>query len=399
MHEQRSSLHELGMAVISEIGNEGFDSLSSALDSLDPDFKRLLVEGAYAEIIGRPNLSLERRELVTVAVLTTMGNAKSALKYHAGGMLNTGWSPEALLGTMWQTLLYGGVPVAIAGIGVALELFAERGITVAYADRVASGSRTDVSRLLFREHQYLESLPEEMQALIADVAYGTALSESALTVRDRELATLAIVMALPNQHPAVRQHLKVCRRLGWTRKELTEVLIQLTGYIGWPLVLPLTRIALDVFAQPTEDDSSCESSLIESVGRHMPGESPELSVFAVPEYVADMSPLVGRYLADIGAPKAQVEPPERARRQCLTDIACLTCLSRGTDTEILSMHVRRALTLGVSEREIADAMMRALPHAGLLSVQSGLLVVNRVVKEVVDVHSLLRPPDGAACPR
>ncbi len=108
MHEQRSSLHELGMAVISEIGNEGFDSLSSALDSLDPDFKRLLVEGAYAEIIGRPNLSLKRRELVTVAVLTTMGNAKSALKYHAGGMLNTGWSPEALLGTMWQTLLYGG---------------------------------------------------------------------------------------------------------------------------------------------------------------------------------------------------------------------------------------------------------------------------------------------------
>lgn len=392
MHEQPGSLHELGMAVISEIGNEGFDSLSSALDSLDPDFKRLLVEGAYAEIIGRPNLSLKRRELVTVAVLTTMGNAKSALRYHAGGMLNTGWSPEALVDTMLQTLLYAGVAVAIAGLEVAVELFAERGITVAYAERVATGSRSDVSRLLLREHPHLESLPEEMQALIADVAYGTALSRSALTDRDRELATLAIVMALPNQHPAVRQHLKVCGRLGWTRKELTEVLIQLTGYIGWPLVLPLTRIALDVFAQLAEDDSSCESSLIESGGRHMPGELRELSAFAVPGYVADMSPLVGRYLADIGAARAQLEPPERARQQCLTDIACLTCLSRNTDTKVLSMHVRRALTLGVPEREIADAMMRVLPHAGLLAVQSGLLVLNRVVKEANDVHSLQRPP-------
>ncbi len=127
------------------------------------------------------------------------------------------------------------------------------GITVAYADRVASGSRTDVSRLLLREHQYAQIIAGRDAGVDRRRRIWHGLERICADCQGPpELATLAIVMALPNQHPAVRQHLKVCRRLGWTRKELTEVLIQLTGYIGWPLVLPLTRIALDVFAQPTK---------------------------------------------------------------------------------------------------------------------------------------------------
>jgi len=43
------SLHEIGMTVIRAIGDEGFSNLSSALDRLDPGFRRGLVEGAYGQ--------------------------------------------------------------------------------------------------------------------------------------------------------------------------------------------------------------------------------------------------------------------------------------------------------------------------------------------------------------
>jgi 4-carboxymuconolactone decarboxylase len=352
MHAKRISKHELGMSVIHAIGDEGFNSLSAALDSLDPDFKRLLVEGAYADIIARPNLSLKRRELITVAVLTTIGNVDSALKYHAGGMLNTGWSPEALLETVLHTLLYAGVPAAMAGVRYVMELFEARGLEVRHEVNRCAQYESHIARLIQNRHA----------------------PSDALTPKDRQLATLAIVMALENQHEAVRQHLKACLHLGWTRKELTEVLIQLTGYIGWPLMLPLTRVAFDVFAAIEGGTSAVKASASperEALGRN-------LGALSVSACVADISPEVACCLGELDVATPHFDSVVHARARHLTDIACLTCLARNADAEALDAHVRAALSLGASQREIVDAIINALPHAGVLAVESALRVARQL---------------------
>ncbi|WP_321786439.1 carboxymuconolactone decarboxylase family protein [Paraburkholderia sp. J94] len=332
MHAQRISRHDLGMSTILAIGDEGFNRLSAALDKLDPDFKKLLVEGAYADIIARPNLSLNYRELITVAVLTSIGNAEAALKYHAGGMLNTGWTPEAVLETAMHTLAYSGAPVAMAGVRLVVMLLHERGLAV----------RNDAYRHL-----------RDASSIVRLLLSGHAPS-AALTQKDRQLATLAIVMARGNQYSAVRQHLKDCLRLGWTRSELTEVLIQLTGYIGWPVVLPLTRIALEVF---------------ESVGTDAPED-----VTNSAQSIADISAEIERSMVELDVGNAPFESPGHAKTRHLTDIACLTCLSRNADAETLAAHVHEALSLGATRREIVGAIMQALPHAGALAVGSALRI-------------------------
>ncbi|WP_321951137.1 carboxymuconolactone decarboxylase family protein [Paraburkholderia bannensis] len=334
MYAQRVDKHEIGMSTIRAIGDDGFNNLSAALDKLDPDFKQLLVEGAYADIIARPNLSLNYRELVTVAVLTSMGNAEAALKYHAGGMLNTGWAPEALLETAIHTLAYSGAPVAMAGVRIVVMLLQERGLIVHSDAYRRLRDASSITRLLLSGHA-----PSE-----------------ALTQKDRQLATLAIVMAQGNQHAAVRQHLKDCLQLGWTRSELTEVLIQLTGYIGWPIVLPLTRVALDVFAA-MDTDASGE-----------PGD--------VERPTADTLCGIDVGMEELDAGASRFESVEHARARHLTDIACLTCLARSADTETLAAHIQEALSLGVTRREIVSAIMQALPHAGVLAVQSALRIAN-----------------------
>jgi 4-carboxymuconolactone decarboxylase len=334
MHAQRISRHETGMSTIRKIGDEGFNSLSAALDSLDPDFKKLLIEGAYADIIARPKLSLRYRELITVAVLTTMGNAEPALKYHAGGMLNTGWTPEALLETVTLTLAYAGAPVAITGARVVTTLLAQRGLVVHH----------DLQRYV---HDTLPGRPRVQSAFKAS---------DALTKKDRQLATLAIVMAQGNQHALIRQHLKACLLLGWKRNELTEVLIQLTGYIGWPIVLPLTRVALDVFA---------------AAASHATGDDP-----AVSTGIADMSAEIAHCLDEFELTAARSESPEETKARQLTDIACLTCLARNADAQTLAAHVREALALGISRREIITAITRCHAHAGVPAVQSALRIAN-----------------------
>lgn len=333
MYAQRVDKHEIGMSTIRAIGDEGFNSLSAALDKLDPDFKQLLVEGAYADIIARPNLSLKYRELVTVAILTSMGKAEAALKYHAGGMLNTGWAPEALLETAIHTLAYAGAPVAMAGVRLVVTLLQERGITL----------HSDAYRRL-----------RDASSITLLLQCGHAPSE-ALTQKERQLATLAIVMAQGNQHAVVRQHLKECMQRGWTRSELTEVLIHLTGYIGWPIVLPLTRVALDVF-------SAADTHASDDAARVAHGS-------------ADLSSGI-ECMEELNSVASQFESIEHARARHLTDIACLTCLSRNADAETLAAHVQEALSLGVSRQEIVSAIMQALPHAGVLAVQSALRVAN-----------------------
>jgi 4-carboxymuconolactone decarboxylase len=388
--EHRSALYERGMAIIDTIGNEGFDSLCAALDRLDPDFKRLLVEGGYAELIARPKLALKHRELVTVAVLATMGNADSALKYHAGGMLNTGWSAQELLETVLQTSVYAGIPLAIAGIRIVLAMLSERGIEVAHTKHLPARETTlhvsHVARLLGSEHDQFESLPAELRELFTQVVYGAALERPALALKDRQLATLAIVIARQNQWSAVRLHLKTCARLGWTRSELTEVLIQLTGYIGWPLVLPITRIALEVFDEIADEhlpDEAIQSEPTKpDVARdaRLPVEKP--SALALPKDVTDLSPLVAQYLEEIGSPTKRFDSIEEARASRLADIACLTCLARNADAEVLAAHVKEALSLGASRQDVVDAIVKALPHAGVLAVQYGFNVANKVFRAI-----------------
>ncbi|GAB2917524.1 carboxymuconolactone decarboxylase family protein [Paraburkholderia jirisanensis] len=323
------------MEIIRSIGDEGFDSLSAALDRLDPGFKRLLIEGGYAGLIARPDLALKQRELITVAMLATMGNAESALKYHAAGMLNTGWPPEALLETVLHTLVYAGVPAALAGVRIVAAVFDERGIGIEHVSR-----------------------------------------RQALTPRDRELATLAIAIARENQSAAVRLHLEACLRLGWTRSELTEVLIQSTGYVGWPLILPLTRIALEVFEEAGADMPAAAAATL-------PG-------FALPKGVADLSPVVAHYVEALGLQTSPPESKSDARARRLSDIASLTCLARSADTEVLSAYVKEALSLGATRQQIVDAILSAMPHAGVLPTRHGLSVANDVFDRQVQTTTEIR---------
>ncbi|WP_175014498.1 carboxymuconolactone decarboxylase family protein [Burkholderia lata] len=342
------------MSVIHAIGDEGFVSLSAALDRLDPDFKRLLVEGAYADIIARPNLSLKHRELVTVAVLATMGNADSALKYHAGGMLNTGWAPHALIETVFETLYYAGAPVAMAGTCHVLTLLRERDIDI--------GHDVDIFR--------------EPESALATMLEHRQRPFNALTPKERRLATLAIVIALENRHDAVRAHLHACLQVGWTRGELTEVLIQLTGYIGWPLVLPVSRIALEVFEvfEAAQDDAAVRQSGAPAEWNPLERDPcpPE-----APAGIADMSPAIARCLDRLADPASRAEPVEHAKARHLTAIACLTCLARNADADSLAAHIRDARLSGTLQHEIVDAIVGTLPHAGVLAVQWGLRVANR----------------------
>lgn len=100
-----------------------------------PDLAQWITDFAYGEVVSRPQLDLCTRELVTVASLTTQGNAPRQLNAHVNGALNAGCKPEAVVEVVTQMAVYAGFPAALNGLAVVKDVFAERKITPEQARR------------------------------------------------------------------------------------------------------------------------------------------------------------------------------------------------------------------------------------------------------------------------
>ncbi len=100
-----------------------------------PEMFEWIVDFAYGDVVSRPALDLRSRELATVAALTALGNAAPQLRAHIDGALNAGCAPREIIEVILQMAVYAGFPASLNGLGVARELFAERGIEMKPAAR------------------------------------------------------------------------------------------------------------------------------------------------------------------------------------------------------------------------------------------------------------------------
>lgn len=119
-----------GLAALDTITGGGAARLVESLKDLAPELSDWIIDFAYGDVVGRPQLPLQTRELVTVGALTALGNAQPQLKAHIRGALNAGCTPREVLEVILQMAVYAGFPAALNGLTAAREVFAERQITV-----------------------------------------------------------------------------------------------------------------------------------------------------------------------------------------------------------------------------------------------------------------------------
>ncbi|GAA3545833.1 carboxymuconolactone decarboxylase family protein [Amycolatopsis ultiminotia] len=108
----------------------GDPALSRAMaqaDEVTPDLARLVVEFVFGELYSRPGLDPQRRHLVTLSCLISLGETEE-LRVHLGLALNTGLSPDEIVEAILHTAAYVGFPRAVAATRVAREVFIDKGI-------------------------------------------------------------------------------------------------------------------------------------------------------------------------------------------------------------------------------------------------------------------------------
>jgi 4-carboxymuconolactone decarboxylase len=121
----QQSTYERGLQRLKEVDDIAGEKVIDSLSDISPDLGRYVIEFGFGEIYSRPGLSLQQRELATVAALTAMGTAQPQLKVHLAAALNVGLSRLEITETIMQMALYAGFPAALNGMFAAKEVFAE----------------------------------------------------------------------------------------------------------------------------------------------------------------------------------------------------------------------------------------------------------------------------------
>ena len=95
---------------------------------------------------------------------------------------------------------------------------------------------------------------EELAAVNPDLArltvafpYGDVWSRPGLSDRDREIAVIAALTALGNSREELASHVSMARKIGLSEVEITEVIILMSVYAGFPVALKALHAAKEVF--------------------------------------------------------------------------------------------------------------------------------------------------------
>jgi len=95
----------------------------------------------------------------------------------------------------------------------------------------------------------LADVSPDFATYVFEFPFGDIYSRPGLDLRAREIATIAALTALGNATPQLKVHIEAGLNVGLTREEITEVIIQMAIYAGFPAALNGLFACKEVFAQ------------------------------------------------------------------------------------------------------------------------------------------------------
>ena len=101
-------------------------------------------------------------------------------------------------------------------------------------DREKAGLEV-IDKLGWGANEALLEIDEEVWRIVSEANFGTIWARPGLSLRDRELICLSILIAIGA--PGVTMHFKHAHHLGFTEDEIREVIIQTIPYAGFPKAL------------------------------------------------------------------------------------------------------------------------------------------------------------------
>ena len=198
----------------------------------------------YGEIWERPQLSKRDRSLITVAVLQAL--VREELSLHIPRGLDNGLTPEEISEIILHVTFYAGWPTGVQASVMAAGVFEERGLSIGPLSRApAAAQRPPAPASATGAYAAVPRLGE----LRNSVLYGDVWERPQLSKRDRSLITVAVLQAM-YRTSELRTHIgRALDQNGVTPQEVSEVILHVTFYAGWPAAVNAGRLAAEAFEE------------------------------------------------------------------------------------------------------------------------------------------------------
>ncbi|MBB1274896.1 carboxymuconolactone decarboxylase family protein [Psychromonas sp. SR45-3] len=95
----------------------------------------------------------------------------------------------------------------------------------------------------------LATISPDLAKYTIEFAFGDIYSRAGLDLKSRELATVAALTAMGSCLPQLNVHINGALNVGCTPQEVTEVIIQMAVYAGFPAALNAMQVAKEVFIE------------------------------------------------------------------------------------------------------------------------------------------------------
>ncbi len=95
----------------------------------------------------------------------------------------------------------------------------------------------------------LADVAPDLARYVIEFGFGDIYSRGILSLKEREIATVAALVALGNAQPQLKVHIHGALNVGCTRQEVVEVIMQMAVYAGFPAALNGAFAAKEVFSE------------------------------------------------------------------------------------------------------------------------------------------------------
>ncbi len=222
-----------------------------------PGLRNFTGESIFGSVWARPGLDIRYRMLATLSVLSALQRL-SQFQTYVHSALNMGLEPEEIQEVPIHCSLYAGFPSAVNSLELAHEAFRERGIEPPQTEppevsleEMETRGRALREQLMGAQDQggYVNALTDlapDLRTLTLQFGFGEIFFRPGLDLKDRVVCSTAALTAL-RADSQLRNFLQAGARVGLSREEVVEVLIQTGGYAGYPAALNAISIAADLW--------------------------------------------------------------------------------------------------------------------------------------------------------
>jgi 4-carboxymuconolactone decarboxylase len=227
-----------------------FRGRTSDLARTDPEFVAFFDDFAFDETLRAVTGDLPRPErlMYQLGAVIAVG-AVTEYRVMLGAALDNGVTPIQVKEIVYQATAYVGIARVIDFLHTTNELLTERGVALPLEGQSSTTPETRNTDGLARQKEIVgddavdgmyANAPADarrFQEFLSGNCFGDYYTRGGLDVRQRELLTFSVLVALGGADGQVKGHVKANVNVGNTRAQLLDVLTVLLPFVGYPRTL------------------------------------------------------------------------------------------------------------------------------------------------------------------